>query len=263
LAALSLQKTRSFPPHRHPIKQIAHRIIESVSQFNRNSDNTLEIDWGRARNDVVLPLSSAQLGIWFAQQIDPSNPVYNIGEYLEIDGFIDPLLFERALRQVVVETEALRVQFVEDAEGPRQITDGSPAWSMPLIDVSVETDARVAAESWMKADLARPIDPTRGPLFGYALFKASADRFFWYARYHHIVMDCFGMSLVAQRLAEVYTGLVDGHAVGDGSFGPFASLLEQDAAYRASEQFAHDRQYWLDHLANQPESITLGGLPSR
>ena len=154
-----------------------------MSQFNRNSDNTLEIDWGRARNDVVLPLSSAQLGIWFAQQIDPSNPVYNIGEYLEIEGFVDPLLFERALREVVVETEALRVQFIEDAEGPRQIIDDSPAWSMPLIDVSVETDARVAAESWMKTDLARPIDPTRGPLFGYALFKASADRFFWYARY--------------------------------------------------------------------------------
>ena len=232
-----------------------------VSQFNRNSDNTLEIEWGRARNDVVLPLSSAQLGIWFAQQIDPSNPVYNIGEYLEIGGVIDPLLFERALRQVVAETEALRVRLVEDAEGPRQIIDASPAWSMPIIDVSAETDAHVAAETWMKADLARPIDPTRGPLFGYALFKASADRFFWYARYHHIVMDCFGMSLVAQRLAEVYSGLADGHSVGDGSFGAFAALLEQDAAYRASEQFAHDRQYWLDHLVNQPESITLGGLP--
>ena len=198
-----------------------------------------------------------------AQQIDPSNPVYNIGEYVEIDGVIDPSLFERALRQVVAETEALRVQLVEDAEGPRQIIDASPAWSMPIIDVSAETDARAAAEAWMKADLARPIDPTRGPLFGYALFKASADRFFWYARYHHIVMDCFGMSLVAQRLAEVYSGLADGHAVGDGPFGPFASLLEQDAAYRASEQFAHDRQYWLDHLAAQPEAITLGGPPGQ
>ena len=112
---------------------------------------------------------------------------------------------------------------------------------MPLVDVSAETDARAAAESWMQADLARPIDPTRGPLFGYALFKASADRFFWYARYHHIVMDCFGMSLVAQRLAEVYTGLVHGHGFDDGAFGAFASLLEQDAAYRASERFAHDR----------------------
>src|SRR5713101_5940784 len=246
-------------PHRRP--STVNRIIESVSNLNRNSGNRVQIDWGAAQNNIILPLSSAQLGIWFAQQIDPSCPAYNIGEYIEIHGSIDPSLFEEALRQVVIETEALRVRFFEDAEGPRQILGDPPAWSMPIVDVSSEADARAAAESWMKADLARPIAPTRGPLFGYALFKASADRFFWYARYHHIVMDCFGMSLVARRLAEVYTGLVDGHAVGDGSFGPFASLLEQDAAYRASEQFAHDRQYWLGHLANQPESITLGGLP--
>ena len=62
----------------------------------------------------------------------------------------------------------------------------------------------------MKADLAQPIDPTRGPLFGFALFKASATRFFWYARYHHIVLDGFGMWLVARRVAEVYTDSVPG-----------------------------------------------------
>ena len=65
----------------------------------------------------------------------------------------------------------------------------------------------------MKADLARPIDPTRGPLFGFALFKASATRFFWYARYHHIVLDGFGMWLVARRVAEVYTALCAGTGI--------------------------------------------------
>ena len=62
----------------------------------------------------------------------------------------------------------------------------------------------------MRADLAQPIEPTRGPLFAFALFKASSDRFFWYARYHHIVMDGFGMWLVARRVAEIYTRLSRG-----------------------------------------------------
>ena len=78
---------------------------------------------------------------------------------------------------------------------------------MPIIDVSAEGDARAAAESWMRADLARPFDLARGPLFGYALLKAAVDRYFFYARYHHIVIDGFGCSLVARRLAEVYTAL--------------------------------------------------------
>ena len=64
----------------------------------------------------------------------------------------------------------------------------------------------------MNADLSRPIDPMRGPLFGFALFKAAPDRFFWFARYHHITMDGFGMGLVARRLAEVYTPLCIGRS---------------------------------------------------
>ena len=84
----------------------------------------------------VLPLSAAQLGIRFAQQIDPLNPAYNVGEYIEIRGSLDPILFERALRQVVGETEALRVQIIEHAEGPRQVVGSPPEWPMPIVDGS-------------------------------------------------------------------------------------------------------------------------------
>jgi len=56
-----------------------------------------------------LPLSDAQLGIWFAQAIDPSSPAYNLSEYLEIGGSVDATLFEMALRQVVADTQALHV----------------------------------------------------------------------------------------------------------------------------------------------------------
>ena len=43
-----------------------------------------------------------------------------------------------------------------------------------------------------------PNNQFKFPLFGFALFKAAADHFFWYARYHHVVMDAFGMWLVAR-----------------------------------------------------------------
>ena len=217
-----------------------------MSDLDRSFSNSLQIDWALVQNNSMFRLSTAQLGIWFAQQLNPSSPAYNIGEYLEIHGPVDAALFERALRQVVAETEALRVQIIERAGDPWQLIGPPPSWSMPIIDVSAEADARAAAESWMQVDLARPIDPTRAPLFGYALFKASDTRFFWYARYHHIVMDAFGMWLIARRVANVYTQLTNGRSTRDGSFGSLAVLLEEDAVYRASEQFAQDRRYWID-----------------
>src|SRR5947207_5143877 len=221
----------------------------------------MQRDWAPVQNSSMYRLSTAQLGIWFAQQINPYASAYNIGEYIEIHGSLDPRLFEQALRTVVSETDALRLQIVNHLDVPQQVVRPALSWTMPTIDVSAEPDPRAAAESWMQADLARPIDPTRGPLFGYALFKASADRFFWYARYHHIVMDAFGMWLIARRTANVYTQLATGRTTQDGSFGSLAVLLEEDAAYRASEQFALDRQFWIDYLGGRPEPVRVDGCP--
>jgi hypothetical protein len=36
--------------------------------------------------EMRLPLSAAQLGVWFAHKIDPANPIYNITQSIEIHG---------------------------------------------------------------------------------------------------------------------------------------------------------------------------------
>jgi len=150
-----------------------------VSDLSSDSGPELVFDKERAQRDGALALSSAQLGIWFAQKLNPSSSAYNIGEYIAIEGPIVLPLFERALRQVVAEAQSLRLQFSEQAGEPAQTVGEPTVWSLPIIDVSAEPDALSAATTWMKADLAQPIDPVRGPLFGFALFKASATRFFW------------------------------------------------------------------------------------
>jgi hypothetical protein len=219
----------------------------------------LQIDGVREQSIDLLPLSAAQLGIWFAHKTSPSAAAYNIGEYVEIKGPIDPLLFERALRIVLCEAETLHVQILEPGDGqPRQFVGTPPGWSMAFVDLSGEPDARAAAEAWMKADLAQPIEPSCVPLFGFALFKAAADRFFWYARYHHVVMDAFGMWLVARRLAQIYSHLSSSGSTDNEPFPPLAVLLKEDSAYRSSEQFTQDAKYWCDYLADRPRPISLG-----
>ncbi|MBV8281774.1 MAG: AMP-binding protein, partial [Candidatus Eremiobacteraeota bacterium] len=208
---------------------------------------------------ISLPLSSAQLGIWFAQKIDPANTGFSIGEWIEIHGAVDPRLFEAAIKQTVGDTEASRTRLIEDADVPRQIIDPRSEIPLRLLDVSSESDPQAAAEAWMKTDLARPVDLLRGPLWTVALFKAAPDRFFLYLRSHHIIMDGFGASLFVRRVADVYTALANGLPCPESPFGSLAFLHEDDAAYRASERFARDRQYWLERLADRPEPVSLSG----
>src|SRR5258708_38298542 len=75
-----------------------------------------------------VPLSAAQLGVWVAQKINPTRPIFNLGQYVEIHGSVDFEVLERALRQVVNEAETLRVGVFERVNGPRQCVSPSPAW---------------------------------------------------------------------------------------------------------------------------------------
>ncbi|MEC1777365.1 non-ribosomal peptide synthetase [Bacillus mojavensis] len=207
--------------------------------------------------DLQYSLTGAQSGIWFAQQLDPDNPIYNTAEYIEINGPIDISLFEKALRHVIKEAESLHVRFGEDMDGPWQMMNPSPDVQLHVIDVSSEPNPEKTALNWMKADLAKPVDLQHDPLFREALFKARPQRFFWYQRIHHIAIDGFGFSLIAQRVAHAYTALAGGRYADDRSFGSLQDILAEDAEYRSSDTYEEDRQFWLNRFADRPEVVSL------
>ncbi|WP_323073685.1 non-ribosomal peptide synthetase [Mycetohabitans endofungorum] len=205
---------------------------------------------------VTYALTTAQTEIWLAQQLHPDSPVYNIAQYTVIDGAIDAAAFEAALRQVIDEADTLRLQFVDSDDGLRQRI-GTPAWSMPVLDLTAQADPQAAAQAWMQADYQQPVNLTQGPLFGYALLKVAPAQWIWYQRYHHIMMDGYGQYLINQRVAHVYSALCAGVTPEPCTFGSVLELLESDAQYQASDQRVQDEAYWLQHCAHWPEPATI------
>ncbi|MEU9031019.1 condensation domain-containing protein, partial [Streptomyces sp. NPDC048383] len=204
-----------------------------------------------------MSLTAAQAGIWFAQQLDPENPIYNAAEYLDIQGPVHAGILEEALRILVDEAEALRMRIVEDDEGLWQIADPAPAWQLEQLDVRGEDDPEAAAEAWMREALAEPVDPRRDLLFRFALLRVDTERYFWFYRYHHVTVDGFAVALVTRRAAELYTALAAGREPQPSGFGTVADLVRSDAEYRAGERFVADRQFWQDGLADCPEPVGL------
>lgn len=214
----------------------------------------------------VLPLTAAQSGMWFAQSIDPLSPAQNTAECLEIDGPLDPRLFAEALRRVTAEADALRVTVADSPDGPRQRVLPSVGLPLTTFDLREASDAGRRAEEWMRADLSEPFDLASGPLFRHALFRVGEERWLWYQRIHHLVMDGYGYSLLVRRTAEVHTALARGEDPGPRVFGTLADLVDEDAAYRSSEAFTADRAHWNQAFADRPDVPRLAGrgaLPSR
>ncbi|MFF6883865.1 amino acid adenylation domain-containing protein [Streptomyces sp. NPDC012421] len=209
-----------------------------------------------------LALTGAQTGVWYGQRLDPDSPVYNVGQYVAVDGTLDPDLFATALRRVVGECEALTVRFEEDERGqPVQILADAPPDGpvVTVVDHRGEPDPEAAALARMRADMATPADPAAAPLFAFALHRVAPDRTLWYQRVHHIALDAYGFSLLSRRAAEVYTALARGEEPAPSPFGPLSAVVEEEAAYRDDERYATDRAHWLDRLADLGDHEPLAG----
>jgi amino acid adenylation domain-containing protein len=200
-----------------------------------------------------LPLTAAQTGMWFSQELDPGNPLYRAAEVVEIDGAIDVSLLEGALRQAVAETETLRVRFETDGQGRvRQVLRPSVDWKLPILDFRDAPDPATAAENWMCNDISSPAHLGESEPFSFTLLRTADEHFLVYLCLHHIVMDGYGFSLFIQRVAELYTTAEAGLVPPPCQFGSLAQLVADEADYRASERFTRDRDFWTEELADWP-----------
>ncbi|MEU3273855.1 amino acid adenylation domain-containing protein [Saccharomonospora sp. NPDC006951] len=207
--------------------------------------------------DPGHPLTDAQSGIWRAQQLAQGDPAYVIAWCVELR---DPALGDEAgfgrlsaaVSTAMAEAESLHVRFAEVEGEPRQRfvpTDPAPL----VLDFDGEADPEASAGKWMRADRLRGFDLASEPPFRHALLRVGEQSFWWYQRYHHLVMDGFGSQLVIQRAAALYSA--DGQAAR--TFGGLAELTNAETAYRASAQYAADREYWLALLGDRPEPARI------
>ena len=194
-----------------------------------------------------LPLTAAQHGVWVAQQLDPTSPLFNCALYLELPS-ADHL--GEAVRRVVAETEALRVRFSPD--GTQHVDDTITG---ELTEITCTEDE---ARAWMATDLATPTSLVDDALFTNVLFRVTPDRCWLYFRHHHVLLDAYSLALYTERLVTTHKALRSGAEPVPCRFGTLRHLVEAENAYLASPRHERDRDYWLGRFADSPEPTDLG-----
>jgi nonribosomal peptide synthetase MxcG len=195
---------------------------------------------------LAPPLTAAQAGIWAGQALDPASPAYVIGEYVDLRGDLNESAFLAAVRRAVDEATGVHATF---PDAHHQLAR-PVVCRMPVLDVGSLDDAL----AWMRAELARPLDLARGPLFGHALLRLGPAHRIWFQRWHHILIDGFGVALVAHRVAQIYNGEPGAE------FAPYPPVIAEDRAYHASPAFADDAAFWSEYLLGAPAPAEAGPL---
>ncbi|WP_253277343.1 non-ribosomal peptide synthase/polyketide synthase [Rhodococcus sp. RD6.2] len=219
-------------------------------------DSTIQADGVEAMD--VFPLSHAQLGIWYAQHVDPEVP-FNIGQYIDLHGPVNTAVLEQACIIASQEIETGYLRLVEIDGVPQQVVDRTIIDHVQVLDLREESDPFAAAMAWMRADLAAPVDLVADRLIKGATLRIEDSRYLWYARVHHIALDGYGAMTYMKRVAEVYTALLEDQAVRPGKVWTLRNLYESEVAYRESTRFATDREYWMEQIDGVEEATSFAG----
>ncbi|SCY85738.1 non-ribosomal peptide synthase domain TIGR01720/amino acid adenylation domain-containing protein, partial [Rhodococcus erythropolis] len=209
------------------------------------------------RSDA-FPLSAAQLGMWFAQHLDPAVPV-NIAQYVELRGALELDALRQACADAGREIGSAFVRIFEIDAQPYQIIDPTLDDSVGYVDLRSEDDSHDAAMRWMRADRSRPIDMLTDRLISATILRLGENRYYWYTRVHHTILDGFGASTFVTRVAELYSARVEGRDPEPSEASDLRNVYEVDNKYRQSSRFETDRKYWADKIENLDEISSLAG----
>ena len=216
--------------------------------------------------DRRIPLSFAQQRLWFIDQLQPGNALYNIPAAVRLRGPLDIWALERSISEIMRRHEVLRTAFVETEGQPAQLINPVHPFLMPVIDLSsLDESARQAKAQRLAAEEARrPFDLARGPLVRATLLRLSEKEHAALFTLHHIIADAWSMELMIREVVQLY----DAFAQGDPS--PLPELTIQYADYAVwqrdwlgGEVLEAKLDYWRKQLDGAPPVLELPAQNTR
>lgn len=212
---------------------------------------------------VELPLVAAQPGIWVADQISPHANAYAVAHVIELNGPLHQNHLLHAITQGLAEVDTLRFRFSEHEGIPTQRYDASmPLHPVELIDLSDAIDAETTAKALIAEDLAAELRVSSGkPLYRHMLLRLSAQRWLWYQRYHHLLLDGFSFTAITRRIAHLYTCLYRQQPPEPTPFTAFSAVVAEYLEYRQSAHYQRDADFWLNKARQLPAAASLCPMP--
>ncbi len=195
-------------------------------------------------------LALSQQDIYYDQMLHPGKALYNIGGKAAVRGKIDPGLFGETVRQLVAQHDSLRSVVCVKGGVPYLNVLEHVETGVTYHDFSAGTQPAHAADQFISQEFARSFNLDGSELLNqFFLLKVSDELFYIFAKFHHLVVDGWSISLVFTRLSKFYTNIRCQQPVGDGEVYPYVDFVADDLAYLASGEYVADRRYWKDKTA--------------
>ena len=195
----------------------------------------------------LLPLSPAQLPIWYSEAFGPRTPRWTLVTASYLTGKIDLARLAEASRRAEREFAALRIRLVRQGRRAYQVFAHPDRASVRVYDFSDGPyETRIARrDAILEAERLRVYELYGQPLHAIVIIKLGPSEHVVAFCEHHTCIDAAGVASVLRFIADVY----DGNGDGSHENRAYEDWLERRSSPEHMPNFSQALEYFKSSLA--------------
>lgn len=183
--------------------------IKGLGEYIRKTSKDKHVSIEPAEEKEYYPLSSAQEGLFFLQQMDPESITYNMFQFIPLGEDVKKEKLEDVFKKLIARHGSLRTSFeMIDGQPVQKINDkmvfaieGCDVCSMDMADAAPGERLEKILKSFI-----RPFDLFKAPLLKVGITKLNKERQILLLDMHHIIMDGMSQQILKEEFLELYEG---------------------------------------------------------
>ncbi|MBQ4800729.1 amino acid adenylation domain-containing protein, partial [Pseudoalteromonas sp. MMG006] len=221
-----------------------------------------------AVSNSFTDLSYSQRRIWFIEEMQPENAVYNMSMALDISGRVDAILIEQTLQKLIEKHNILRTVYFQKEGRPYQQVQKSFNFCLELLDLS-EVNTNKLQNSiddiWLQRQ-QMPFDLSSDLMLRACLLKTDELGLTntLIIDIHHIACDGLSMEILLADFVGIYQKLESGAKVEeDNDEVQYSDFIHWQKDWVNSGALDAELDYWKGKLKNAPVKHSLPRAPGK
>ena len=212
------------------------------------------------RETKTAPLSFAQQRLWFLDQYEPDNILYNLADAIRLQGVLNVNALEQSLSEILRRHEALRTTFSIVEDRPVQVIHEARDFRLTMMELreSCLAEKEDTAVRFAAAEARTPFNLGEGPLLRVKLLRLAADDHVLLITMHHIISDGWSIKVFISEIGELYEAYAKGREAALPELPmQYADFALWQRSWLQGEKLEAQLSYWRAQLADAPPVLDL------
>ncbi|HLP88085.1 MAG TPA: amino acid adenylation domain-containing protein [Nostocaceae cyanobacterium] len=235
---------------------LADRI--EIELRNEQKISTIPIE--KVSRSGNLPLSFAQQRLWFLDQFQSGNTVYNLTKAIKFTGELNITALEQSFNKIIRRHEVLRTAFHSVDGQPVQVILPEVKIKLSVIDLQYLPPAQQKLEQqhWLKIQARHNFDLTTAPLFNICLLQLGKKEYLLLFTIHHIIADGWSSGVIIRELVALYESFcLDKPCILANLPIQYADFAVWQKTHLQTQAFTTQLEYWRQQLSGDLPILEL------